>query len=378
MNKAPFVMAFSGIAYDFEESVTDDLKNFPAKTRLLMMLRFFSHHKDLNVLNNAIMRVCDILQEKWGKFSEKNIWSRARSIFNKRRSAIPVADKIEETEDFYADFGEDITNIMYMLNTWEKDDNLNKLIFFEKDEPWNEALKEYYNHLHGFIDADTEFGDEGLMKDPFKYAGTSWLDLHKVSEQLLVMRQGHWTKHDAGPLMWDEVQKEFEAIPHRQYDKDPVKNKQLQRKLLRKNLQDFLSGLLRATGANQREMLWYNSSTSPLSKLNIWGIDMTKLINLPGWVTVEGLHHGDAKYTWILDTFVDRIMSVETKEVDSFAGTIEWIEGEKKQDTINNSVNSIVDKENPAVSTRDKVEQRMGNIPNDNSIYGDEDNDNDL
>ena len=41
MNKIPFLAAFSWIAYNFEEKVTDDLKNFPAKSRVLMMLRFF-------------------------------------------------------------------------------------------------------------------------------------------------------------------------------------------------------------------------------------------------------------------------------------------------------------------------------------------------
>lgn len=318
MNKIPFVAAFSGVAYNFEEKVTDDLKNFPAKTRLLMMLRFFSHHRDLETLNGAIMRVCELLAAKGGDYAD--IANDARPIFKDRRSAGEgngIKDKIKRTEDFYNKYGKVLTDVMYMLNTWESEDNLNKLIFFEKDKPGNEVLAEYYGKLHTFIDADTKFGDEALMEDPFKHAGTSWLELHKVTEELLITRYGVWTKKHAGPFMWEEVQKEFEAIPHRDYagDGNPssAENRSLQIAILKDNFQRFLSWIFKISGSNSKELTSYNSPTWPFSKLNTWGIDMQKFIDL--WereeVNYEWILHGEPKYQSLLQEFSENVIKVE-------------------------------------------------------------------
>ncbi len=312
MNKIPFLAAFSGVAYNFEEKTTDQLKNFPASTRVLMMLRFFSHHSDLDLLNKTILAVCKTLEAKW---NPRHIWiaKKAQDLFDQRRNPGDwVADKIKKTEAFYDQYGEDLTNILYMLNTGKKEDTLNKLIFFEKDNkdnPESETLKKYYDTLHAFIWADTEFKDEGLMNDPFKGAWVSGLELHKVTEQLLVMRQGHWTKH-AGPSMWDEVRHEFEMIPKRRYHDDDRVNNEMQRKLLKDNLQRFLSGLLLAVGWNPRELLGYNSPTTPFSKLNTWGINMEDFMKIDG-LDAHTLMHGWPKYDGLIDTYVERIIRVE-------------------------------------------------------------------
>ncbi len=313
MNKIPFLAAFSGVAYNFEEKTTDQLKNFPAGSRVLMMLRFFSHHSDLDLLNDTILAVCNTLEKKW---DPKHAWiaKKAEELYaQQKKPGEWVADKIKKTEAFYDQYGEDLTNILYMLNTGKTDDTLSKLIFFEKDNtenPESKVLKKYYDTLHSFIWADTEFWDEDLMKDPFKWAGVSGLELHKVTEQLLVMRQGHWTKHHAGPPMWDEVRHEFEAIPKRKYHDDDEVNKQMQKKLLKDNLQRFLSGLLLAVGWNPRELLGYNSATTPFAKLNTWGINMEDFTKIDG-LDAHALMHGGPKYDGLIDTYVDRVMRVE-------------------------------------------------------------------
>jgi hypothetical protein len=58
MNKVPFIMAFSGISYNFEQSELDQLKNFPAKSMMLPVLRFLSLSKDIDLMNQTILEVC--------------------------------------------------------------------------------------------------------------------------------------------------------------------------------------------------------------------------------------------------------------------------------------------------------------------------------
>ncbi len=329
MNKIPFMAAYSGVAYNFEEKITDQLKNFPGGTRILMMLRMFSYHKDLDLLNNTILQISKSLQERWDP-KYRTMWIEAQELFDDRRNSGGwVKAKLNKTEEFYDKYGKEITDALYMLNTWDTDDTHNKIIFFEKDydaskdtetDPKKIADKkerakvfsQYYGLLHAYIGADTSFWDEDLMNDPFKHAGTSGLELHKMAEELLVLRQGQWTKKHAGPSMWEEVEKEFKAIPKRQYHKDDAINKAMQKKLLEDNLRRLVSGIMKILGSNGRELAGYNSPTWLTSQLNEWGIDMTRFENVAGF-SVEWLLEGhDAWSNEIISEFADQIISVET------------------------------------------------------------------
>jgi len=117
MNKIPFIAAFSGVAYNFEEKTTDQLKNFPGGTRLLMMLRFFSHTSQLDLLNKTILAVCNTLEQK-GNPKHKGIAAKAQDLFNDRHNpGDGVRSKLKKTEIFYEEYGKDLTDILYMLNT---------------------------------------------------------------------------------------------------------------------------------------------------------------------------------------------------------------------------------------------------------------------
>ncbi len=59
----PFVMSFSGMAYSFEQNTLDQLKNFPAQSRMIPMLRFMSLNKDMHLLNDTILRICERYKE---------------------------------------------------------------------------------------------------------------------------------------------------------------------------------------------------------------------------------------------------------------------------------------------------------------------------
>jgi hypothetical protein len=334
MNKIPFLAAFSGVAYNFEEKTTDQLKNFPAGTRLLMMLRFFSHHSDLDLLNKTILSISKTLEKKWHP-KHAGMWQKAQALFDQMKSPWGwVKSKIKMAESFYDEYGEDLTNILYMLNTGKKDDTLSKLIFFEKDNtdnPESWVLKEYYTKLHGYVDADTSFEDEWLMSDPFRWAGTSGIEMHKFAEQQIGTTHGKFKKHASWPMSWDEIQHEFEAIPHRQYDpNDPVKNKKMQMDLLSDNLQRMISGIILSVGTNETELAAYNAALGPFNKLNKWWIDMTRFWETSDF-SVHGLLHAKWDVRGLIESFAEQIIQTETtgtnfshKIVNKFASEEWW------------------------------------------------------
>jgi len=304
----------------FEEKITDVMKSFPGSSRIIMMMRFFSYHKDLDLLNNTILHVCDSLQEKSlnGTWFERHseIGTEAAELFKKIDNPEWGFEKrLKRVEAFYDKYGKDITDVMYMLNTWKEGDKLNKMIFFEKDDETRperaKVFSQYFDSMKGYMRAsETKIDNEDLMTDAFLDAGTSGLDMYKISKELLVMRQGQWKKPEAGPEMWKEVEKEFKAIPHRTYDKDPVKNKEMQMKLLKYNLQCFIAGILRKM-QNGNEIAGYNKPAGPFNILNKWWIDMTNFDDIK-WFSVDDLLYGrHAATNDQITKFADNIMNVE-------------------------------------------------------------------
>jgi hypothetical protein len=79
MNMVPFVMVFSGMAYNFEKDILDKVKNFPGESRMLMILRMMSYKPDMDLLNATIMEICKNL-EKDPKYA--GILPKAQIIFN--------------------------------------------------------------------------------------------------------------------------------------------------------------------------------------------------------------------------------------------------------------------------------------------------------
>ncbi len=352
MNKIPFIAAFSWVAYNFEEKITDQLKNFPWGTRLLMMLRFFSHTSQLDLLNQTILAICHKLEAR-GNPKHKWIAARAQALFDDRHNpGDGVRAKLKKTEIFYEEYGKDLTDILYMLNTWDKNDTHSKLIFFEKDgdDEHSKTLNKYYHLLHDFVDADTSFEDEGLMSDPFKGAGTSGIELHKWAEQQLGLRQGQFKKHTSWPMSWDEVQNELKAIPHRQYDSDPEKNKKMQVKLLTDNLGRMMSGIMISVGTNARELSGYNTPTGPFNILNKWGVDMTRFEEASDFSVHDLAHPKEWTETkQLVVEFANQIIQAELhgtnfshKIVNDLWPNSKWTDINKNVVSIANSVNSTI------------------------------------
>jgi len=305
MNMIPFVMMYSGMAYNFEKDILDKAKNFPSQSRMLMMMRFMSYSWDIDIVNQTIKRISERLEEK---NPQKYAWisAQAQSIFkNQKNNLKPEWEKQDETIAFYKKWGWDITDILYMLNTWETEDIHNKMIFLEKDD--DPIFKKYYNKLEGFMWQDPSFTENKLYEDPMAAKGTSGLSIKKASG-LFNMRTGwvlsHW---DASNMMWtDEIVPEMVAVTKRKYDSDPMKNKEIQKKILEKNLRDFLTAIM-GMHAEIRTLAAFNSPTWKFSKLNDWWVYFDQLVN--AWANSESI---DAwENTWIIDRFVNQIIDHE-------------------------------------------------------------------
>jgi len=267
MNMVPFVMMFSGMAYNFEKDVLDKVKNFPADSRMLMMLRMMSYKWDVDLVNDTIMEVCSRLEHRW----YAGIESKAKAIFTKRYERSNERDKQNATKEFYEEYGEVLTNVLYMLNTGKKDDIHNKMIFFEKDD--TPVFSQYYDKMQWYLNADGSYkAKPELMDDAFKWAGTSWLDMYRAS--MLFEMRTWWVLayKDPANAMWkEEIVPEFQAIAKRKYTDDPVENEMMRKKLIESNLRKFLSKIM--SMHNDSATLWYfNSPTWWFVELNKWGV----------------------------------------------------------------------------------------------------------
>lgn len=337
MNKVPFVMAFSGISYNFEQSELDQLKNFPAKSMMLPVLRFLSLSKDIDLMNQTILEVCKRYSEIKSDWS---IYSEALEIFsNQKNNSLSEAKKIKKTEDFYKKHWKVLTDILYMLNTWNswdknKDSYISKMILIEKDDriddnwktiAWNVTFKRYYNLLQAYT-WEFNFWNDDLYWDAFSWKWTSWINIHKATKELLQQVQW-WTYRlaNAWPAMWDELRNEIDAILKRDYWIYWESWRQID---LKNMIRWFIGWLLEAHGTNSmalRSLVSSNSSTI-YSKSKDWWIDLTKIMkysysDIMNW-----------KAELLVNEYVDILLNWKPQlETSKFDKTIFWV-----KDAVNN------------------------------------------
>jgi len=288
MNMVPFVMSFSGMAYTFEQNTLDQLKNFPAQSRMIPMLRFMSLNKDMHLLNDTILRICERYKEvKWDK--AWSIYEDALDIFaHQETNTRDEFTKGKKTEKFYKKHWEIITNILYSLNTWDtsEDSYLSKMILIEKDDhknsdweivKWDSTFKRYSDLLWMYV-GEFSWWDDDLYSDAFAWAWTSWVSIQKATKTLLEQSQGWgYRNKNAWPIMWEEIKKEINAIVERDYW---IYWELWKEKDLDNLLKWFISGLLEAHGTNVNALSSFVSGNSSAfaSQMREWGIDLTKIM----------------------------------------------------------------------------------------------------
>lgn len=271
MNKLPFIMLFSWIAYNFNQKMADEFKNSMNDWRNIPAARFISLTSDIDLFNQTVLELSSRFRDLyWSKNEKYNLmYDRAKKIFdNQNLSKKNEKNQIEATESFFDDYWEILTRSMYMLNTWKDDEyNLaNKLIFLEKDS--NPIFKKYYAKFRAYIDQDANFKVKDYMTDAFKFAWTSWYDLYKFTRDTLSYRTWGWFfQAEIWPDALKEVENEFLSIPKRTYSDDKKEDEQIKRKILKEDLREFIAWILTNHSWDERALESINKPWSHFSKI---------------------------------------------------------------------------------------------------------------
>ncbi|PID87653.1 hypothetical protein CSB07_00175 [Candidatus Gracilibacteria bacterium] len=318
MSKIPFLMMFSGIAYGFERSMTDKIKNMCSKSMLIPITRFMSFKSDIDLANDTILELSKRLGKLYpSKFPD--IEERAKKIYgNIHNSGMPERDKISETELFYDDYGKSLIDALFMLNdgkTGELSD-INKIILIEKDDfidengkkqPGNKKFKKYYDQFTGYMAGDASFDkNEGLIMDSFNKAGISGMDMKKSTLELLPQGNLGNFRHKGGIILWEEIYTELEAISKRDYSKHG--GRFAQEKILKDQLRKLVSGLLENNGTRVDILDSFNKPGGTFAtKFNKWGLNLSKFAK--NGISYEILLNGESQVgEEILDEVVSNML----------------------------------------------------------------------
>ncbi len=318
MSKIPFLMMFSWIAYGFERSMTDKIKNMCSKSMLIPITRFMSFKSDIDLANDTIL---ELSKRLWKLYPSKfpDIEERAKKIYwNIHNSWMPERDKISETELFYDDYWKSLIDALFMLNdgkTWELSD-INKIILIEKDDfidenwkkqPWNKKFKKYYDQFTWYMAGDASFDkNEWLIMDSFNKAWISGMDMKKSTLELLP--QGNlWNfRHKGWIILWEEIYTELEAISKRDYSKHWWRF--AQEKILKDQLRKLVSWLLENNGTRVDILDSFNKPWGTFAtKFNKWGLNLSKFAK--NWISYEILLNWESQVgEEILDEVVSNML----------------------------------------------------------------------
>ncbi len=303
LNKIPFIMLFSWIAYGFGQKLADKFKNSMNNWRNLPAARFISLTWDIKLFNEVVVRLSERL--------EKIHWDKLKWMTEASKSIIAwiwkntEEEQIKATEKFYDKYWEILTRTMYMLDH-DKIDEYNKtdkIIFLEKDT--DPIFKRYYDKFKAYARQDLNFTNKDLMTDAFKFAWTSWMDLYKFTRDVLYQDQAWWFRQkDIWPDAWREVERWIETdIKIATWSKDEdIKNKR--RIILKQKFREFLAWIMESHGSRPEVLRSINSPTSAFAPLlnKLW-IKMVEFWNL--WINWEMLLEWKSqKWEELLERFV--------------------------------------------------------------------------
>lgn len=323
MNKLPFVMLFSWIAYNFTETMADKFKGNMGKGRLIPTARFISLTSDIELYNNTVLelskRLWELYWDKNDKF--KSMYWKAKKIIDNIWS-ISENKQVNETIKFFDEYWDILTRSMFMLNDTKDDEYnyVNKLIFNEKDS--NPTFANYYKKFKDYADQDANFWVEDLMTDAFKWAWTSWFDLYKFTKETLQYHNSWWfRKEKIWESAWTEVEDMFLKVPNRKYFWEKNKDDEINKKFIKKSLREFIAWILFShwTWDWLRNINWKWTHFSKV--LDKYWIDLTEFkennINYS-----ELLNWKNPVAEWILDRYVNNWLDWKDHSKDR---GIDWV-----------------------------------------------------
>ncbi len=317
MTKIPFVMAFSGIAYDFDSlKISDALKGFQGQGLLIPLTRFMSYTSDLNILNDTILELSKRIEARTGsKYS--GMWKAAQSIYdNMKKSWVSESKKIDDTIKFFDTYGKVLTRSLFFLNDWNTDEDgyLNKLIFVEKDEheenwqqkEWNSTFKTYYNQFRELVNADADFTVKEWMTDSFKHKWTSGMHVYKAAKNMEMGQSWGFRNHDVWAFMWEEIKEEFNAITKGKYSEYGETHR---RKILKDMLGQMMAALIESHGSRKDVLVALREKTSSIWRFFLKnGIDILDMAKAIDYAELEHWHlHWESEV--LMDKYLDNMLS---------------------------------------------------------------------
>jgi len=281
LNKVPFVMAFSWLAYDFDQKMVDGFKNNPAKWLPVMSTMFMSVPSLIGVFSDAVLKLTEDLVKVYpDKFP--NIHTDAKKIYDKQQDSTSQTQKVKDTVNFFDNYWEVLTRSMNMLMTWKTDDlsKTDQIILLNKDKQGYGAYKEYYNTFKSFIRNNTSLSNEDLLIDAFMsddwnwtWSWIIWMDTYNVAKDTLVHVQWGWFRlTKAWPQIWKWFTYAIDEVVNTDYSA-LWNNDKIKKEIIKDKMRWLLAWLLVNHWSNANAIKWFMTWTSPFyMKFNEWWI----------------------------------------------------------------------------------------------------------
>ncbi len=288
LNKVPFVMIFSWISYSFDQDLIDQFKNSPGAGRLVLSTFFASKVSMMDLYSKVVLQL-----------SKDLLWdvahAKAKKIFDKQKDSSSEIAKIEAADDFFKEYWDKLTSAMNFLNTgktWENSEVENFILLKtreeNKNEDWYDVYKQYQDVFFGVTQAEAKFDVPDYMMDAHYKWWMSWLNMYKVSSDVLKLNASSaFSKWEVATMYWEEIQEWIEAIWQRTYSENEESNRNDQEFLLVDKLRQLLAWIVLNQWWNKNQFMWImNWPTSVFgAKFNKWGIKAEDFIE--NWLTYD-------------------------------------------------------------------------------------------
>ena len=217
LNKLPFVMMTSWVAYSFDQWVCDQFKNSELPSAF-----FLWRKNSIDLFNKTFVSIAyDIQNNLWWIY--RDMWTEADKLINKSawkkdEEKINLALEFFDKHDWK--WWETITRTMLKLNSRKVDKEAEFETWLADNKDNNSLYKNYLNNLNWWIDANSEakLKNTDLFRDWFKselwdndwtWWSTAWWTYELVRQYMDVQSWGSWFRNS---YTWEQSRDELIGV----------------------------------------------------------------------------------------------------------------------------------------------------------------------
>ncbi|MDD5770595.1 MAG: hypothetical protein PHE25_06500, partial [Candidatus Gracilibacteria bacterium] len=176
---------------------------------------------------------------------------------------------------FWDKYGKQLARALNMLDGQDRNERYektDKIILLEaiKGDEGNPILKEYYNHIKGWM------GEIHFKEDvpEFHEVGLSGINTFEVCKQALEVHSGRSFRHkDLGSKVWEKIVDEVDHVKNRKYSEGEALNRKYQEAVLKEKLRGVIAAIVEV---NHGSIDQIQSSGVLGYELNRWGINLRR------------------------------------------------------------------------------------------------------